>query len=218
MFGYPVTKATMSKATLTKAQVKSLAVDELVMRAQQNDMDALEALVERHQKLVYVTLYQLAPERNDIADLTQDVLLRMCRSIKSLREPTRFKYWLNRIITNLFYDELRKTPRQVQTISMDAPQYKDSDDDGAMTSDIPDQSALPDRLILNNELDQHIQKAIEALPEHFRTVIVLREIQKLSYDEIASLTKTELGTVKSRIARARLRLQETLKPYLEDSL
>ena len=208
----------MPKATLTKTQAKTLGVDELVVRAQDDDMDALQALVERHQKLVFVTLYQLAPERNDIADLTQDVLLRMCRSIKSLREPTRFKYWLNRIITNLFYDELRKAPRRLQTVSMDAPQFKANEDDKRATSDIPDQSALPDRLILNSELDQHIQDAIEALPEHFRTVIVLREIQKLSYDEIASLTKTELGTVKSRIARARLRLQEALKPYLEDSL
>ncbi len=203
----------MTSKSSTKEDLKALSTEELVVLAQNNSMAALEELVYRHQKLVYVSLYQLAPERNDITDLTQEVLLRMCRSIKSLRNPKTFKYWLNRIITNLFYDELRKTPRQLKTISLDEPLY-DSDEDQSPARDISDTSDMPDKQALNSELDRKIQQAIQNLPEQFRTIIVLREIQGLSYEEIASLTETNIGTVKSRLARARLKLQEVLEPYL----
>lgn len=199
----------------TKEDLRALSTEDLVLKAQSDQLSALEELVSRYQKLVYVTLYQLAPERNDITDLTQEVLLRMCRSIKSLRNPKTFKYWLNRIITNLFYDELRKVPRQLKTISLDEPVYE-SDDESGPARDIPDASDMPDKLALNSELDRKIQNAIQNLPEQFRTIIVLREIQGLSYEEIASLTETNIGTVKSRLARARLKLQEVLEPYLKE--
>jgi RNA polymerase sigma-70 factor (ECF subfamily) len=205
----------MSSKSQTKEDLRALSTEELVLKAQADQMSALEELVSRYQKLVYVTLYQLAPERNDITDLTQEVLLRMCRSIKSLRNPKTFKYWLNRIITNLFYDELRKAPRQLKTISLDEPAYE-NDDEQSPARDVPDVSDMPDKLALNSELDQKIQQAIQNLPEQFRTIIVLREIQGLSYEEIASLTETNIGTVKSRLARARLKLQEVLEPYLKE--
>lgn len=205
----------MASKSTTKEDLRALSTEELVIAAQSGSMLALEQLVSRYQKLVYVTLYQLAPERNDITDLTQEVLLRMCRSIKSLRNPKTFKYWLNRIITNLFYDELRKTPRQLKTISLDEPVYE-GDDDQSPARDIPDASDMPDKQALNSELDRKIQQAIQNLPEQFRTIIVLREIQGLSYEEIASLTETNIGTVKSRLARARLKLQEVLEPYLKE--
>lgn len=207
-------------ASVTKEALKSLGIEEVVEMAQSadhaNSMMALEELVVRYQKTVYATLYQLAPERTDIADLTQDVLLRMCRSIKSLRNPKTFKYWLNRIITNLFYDELRKMPRRLPTVSMDAPQYEDEQEGANPTHDIPDSRDVPDTKLLHHELDQQIRRAITELPEQFRTMIVLREVQGLSYEEIASLTDSNLGTVKSRLARARLKLQELLQPYLKE--
>ena len=196
----------MASKSQAKDDLKALDTEALVALAQSGRMSALEELVARHQKLVYVTLYQLAPERNDIHDLTQEVLLRMCRSIRSLRNPKTFKYWLNRIITNLFYDELRKAPRQLKTVSLDEPAYAD-EDDHAPARDIPDSSDRPDKVALNSELDRKIQQAIHNLPEQFRTIIVLREIQGLSYEEISALTSTNIGTVKSRLARARLKLQ-----------
>lgn len=205
----------MTGPSKTKENLRALSTEELVNLAQQDSLEALEELVFRYQKSVYVALYQLAPDRNDISDLTQDVLLRMCRSIKALRNPKTFKFWLNRIITNLFYDELRKTPRRLNTISMDAPVFEEEAESGAATHDIPDFKDVPEKKLLNTELDKKIKEAIAHLPEQFRTIIVLREIQGLSYEEIASLTHSNLGTVKSRLARARLKLQETLKPYLK---
>lgn len=194
-----------------------MSTEELVERAQQDDMQALEELVQRYQRSVYLTFYQLAPERNDIADLTQEALLRMCRSIKSVRNPKTFKFWLNRIITNLFYDELRRSPRQLRTVSMDEPLFKgeNGEGEGQVSRDIPDKSLHPEHLVLNTELDEKIHEAIANLPEQFRTIIVLRELQGLSYEEIASLTNSNLGTVKSRLARARLKLQEAIGPYLK---
>jgi RNA polymerase sigma-70 factor (ECF subfamily) len=207
--------------TVATVDWPALTVEELVVIAQQraekprHGERALEELVIRHQRQVFAALYHLAPERNDLADLTQEVLLRMCRAIGSLRNPKTFKYWLNRIITNLFYDTLRKKTRQIQPSSLDVA--LGGDNEQGPTRDIPDNTARPDDLSMGSELDQKIHDAINALPEHFRTVVVLREIQGLSYDEIADLTNTQLGTVKSRLARARSRLQETLKPYLTET-
>ncbi len=211
------TGATVSSNLPQGTALKNLSTEELVTLAQQDDMRALEELVQRYQRSVYLTLYQLAPERNDTADLTQEVLLRMCRSIKSVRNPKTFKYWLNRIITNLFYDELRKMPRQLKTVSMDEPVFNADDGSGenTLSRDIPDESNHPEIMALGGELDDTIRQAIQNLPEQFRTIIVLRELQGMSYEEIASLTNSNLGTVKSRLARARLKLQEAIAPYLK---
>jgi RNA polymerase sigma-70 factor, ECF subfamily len=213
----------MASSAKTKGTFKILDTEELVLLAQDRQagsqyMDALEELVNRYQRTVHITLSQLLPERNDTLDLTQEVLLRMCRSIGTLRNAKTFKYWLNRIITNLFYDELRKNPRRLNTISMDTlPSSFEDEGDSKNGFDIPDVKHIPEVGALGSELEKHIQSSIAALPEQFRTMIVLREVQGLSYEEIASLTQSNLGTVKSRLARARLRLQELLRPYLENA-
>lgn len=138
----------------------------------------------------------------------------MCRSIKKLRKPSTFKWWLNQIVTNLVYDELRKKKRRLNTISIDTPIEYESEST-KISRDITDTDNQPDKNALHSELDEKIRQAINNLPEQFRTVIVFRELQGLSYEEIANITGTNLGTVKSRIARARNRLQDELKPYLK---
>ncbi|MEM0951672.1 MAG: sigma-70 family RNA polymerase sigma factor [Cyanobacteria bacterium P01_H01_bin.74] len=205
--------ATMLSNRKMNDDIKKMDVEAVVIMAQSGDMRALEELVNRHQRIVYVLLYQLAPERNDLMDLTQEVLLRMCRSIKSLRNPKTFKYWLNRIVTNLFYDEMRKAPKRLKTLSLDEPAFSDDNPDGP-SREISDTSALPEHITLNTELDRKIHQAICELPEQFRIIIVLRELQGLTYEEIANLTHINIGTVKSRLARARVKLQTLLTPYL----
>jgi RNA polymerase sigma-70 factor (ECF subfamily) len=188
---------------------------DLVIACQKREPQAFEELVKRHQRTVYGLLYQLAPDWIDTSDLAQEVFIRVWRSINNLRNPSSFRSWLTQIITNLFYDELRKRPRRLPTISMDESLDDDSEGD-SVTRDIKDTSAPPDETLLTSELSDVIRGAMVKLPEQFRTAIVLREIEGLSYEEIAILTKTEMGTVKSRIARARLKLQELLKPYLHN--
>ncbi len=189
---------------------------DLVLACQRREPQAFEELVKRHQKTVYALLYQLAPDWQDTSDLAQEVFIRIWRSINNLRNPSSFRSWLTQIVTNLFYDELRKRPRRLPTVSMDES-LDEGEETGEHTRDIPDESDLPHDKVLNKELSEVIREAMLKLPEQFRTAIVLREVEGLSYEEIADITQTEMGTVKSRIARARLKLQEMLKPYLEST-
>jgi RNA polymerase sigma-70 factor (ECF subfamily) len=188
---------------------------DLVLACQKRDPAAFEELVKRHQRTVYALLYQLAPDWVDTSDLAQEVFIRVWRSINNLRNPSSFRGWLTQIVTNLFYDELRRRPRRLPTVSMDEGLDPDAEEGESATRDIPDVSLLPDEKVLNRELSEVIREAMTKLPEQFRTAIVLREVEGLSYEEIAILTKTEMGTVKSRIARARTKLQEMLQPYLQ---
>jgi RNA polymerase sigma-70 factor (ECF subfamily) len=189
---------------------------DLVLACQRREPQAFEELVKRHQRTVYALIYQLAPDWDDTNDLAQEVFIRVWRSINNLRNPASFRSWLTQIVTNLFYDELRKRPRKLPTISMDDSDLGDEGDSNP-TRDIPDMSAMPEEKVLNKEVSQVIRQAMLKLPEQFRTAIVLREVEGLSYEEIAVITQTEMGTVKSRIARARTKLQELLKPYIENS-
>ncbi len=188
---------------------------DLVLACQRKEPQAFEELVKRHQRTVYALLYQLAPDWTDTSDLAQEVFIRVYRSINNLRNPSSFRSWLTQIVTNLFYDELRKRPRRLPTISMDDSAENENEESEA-TRDIIDSSPQPDEKALSHEMTDVIRKAMMRLPEQFRTSIVLREVEGLSYEEIAVITKTEMGTVKSRIARARTKLQELLKPYLEN--
>jgi RNA polymerase sigma-70 factor, ECF subfamily len=187
---------------------------ELIVLCQAKNARAFEELIKRHQRTVYALLYRLAPDWNDTADLAQEVCIRMWRSINNLRNPGAFRSWLSQIVTNLFYDELRKRPRQIPTISMDEPLHTEESSD-ATTRDICDKAAGPDELCQRNELTEIVRQAMTRLPEQFRTAIILREFEGLSYEEIALITHTEIGTVKSRIARARAKIQEMVSPYLK---
>lgn len=193
-----------------------MELSEIIKKSQNDDQLALEELIRRNEKIIYNTFQYLDPNRTDIADLTQEVLYRVTKSIKNLRNPNTFKFWVNQIITNLFYDELRRKTRRLTTISIDEA-YDQESSKTAQTRDIADVAQLPEESSLNTELDTKIKEAIDNLPEQFRIVIVLRELQGLSYDEIAEITKTNIGTVKSRLARARSKLQEQIKPYLQSA-
>ncbi|MCS7291403.1 MAG: sigma-70 family RNA polymerase sigma factor [Gloeomargarita sp. SKYBB_i_bin120] len=192
-----------------------LSTEELVCRCQQGfqpDRAAFTELVRRHQTHVERLLYHLAADWQDRADLVQEVWVRAYRHIKRLQDPKKFRSWLSRIATNLFYDELRRRKRQQATVSLDAPrQMGHAEMDWDVASDGPG----PGDDLATQEFYERLQRAIAELPEVFRTTIILRELDGLAYEEIAEITGTSLGTVKSRIARARARLQMQLKPYLD---
>jgi RNA polymerase sigma-70 factor (ECF subfamily) len=187
---------------------------ELVTLCKKQEQGAFNELVKRHQRTVYSLLYKLAPGWTDSADLAQEAFIRIWRGIDRLQNPHSFRSWLTQIVTNLFYDELRKRPRQLPTLSLD--QSLEGDEDQDITRDVKDHSAGPDELCQRKELSKVVEKSIASLPDQFRTAIVLREMEGLSYEEIAQMTHTDLGTVKSRISRARAKIQNTLTPYLHD--
>jgi RNA polymerase sigma-70 factor (ECF subfamily) len=157
-------------------------------------------------------LYHLAPDWQDRSDLAQEVWIRVYRNVKRLNDPVKFRGWLSRIATNLFYDELRKRKRVSDPISLDAPRAMD---DGDMDWEIASADPGPEENLTTREFYDQLNEAIADLPEVFRTTIVLREIEGMAYEEIAEITGVSLGTVKSRIARARQRLQFQLQNYLD---
>lgn len=207
----------MIEASTPQAVVQpdKLANYDLILRCQaaaRPDRTAFAELMRRYQSQVDKILYHLAPDWQDRSDLAQEVWIRVYRNINRLQEPEKFRGWLSRIATNLFYDELRKRKRKSQPLSLDARYTtQDSEMDWEIASDEPS----PEENLTTREFYEQLRDAIAQLPEVFRTAIVLREIEGMAYEEIAELTGVSLGTVKSRIARARTRLQSQLQPYLD---
>jgi RNA polymerase sigma-70 factor (ECF subfamily) len=189
---------------------------DLILRCQASDQPEKSAFVEllrRYQSHVDRLLYHLAPDWSDRADLSQEVWIRVYRNVHRLNDPKKFKGWLSRIATNLFYDELRKRKRVQRPLSLDNTFQTQ---DGEMSWDVASDNPSPDDDLATQEFYDHLRRAIAQLPEAFRVTIVLREIEGLPYEDIAEVTGVSLGTVKSRIARARAKLQEMLQPYLVD--
>ncbi|MBY0358262.1 MAG: sigma-70 family RNA polymerase sigma factor [Candidatus Obscuribacterales bacterium] len=197
-----------------KKDYLAMSDTDLIIACQQKDQEAFKYLFKRYESTVIGMIYRLAPDWKDTSDLVQETMIRIWRSIDQLRNPCSFKTWLNQIVTNLFYDELRKRPRQFQIVSLDEPvQTQDGSDN--CTRDIPDKAPQPEGKLLVSELSSALADAMSHIPDQFRKVAVLRDVEGLSYEEIAEITGTRLGTVKSRIARARLKIQEHITPYLD---
>ncbi len=200
---------------IPRVQVDKLSNNELILQAQSGvrpDRAAMTELMRRYRSHVDRLLYHLAPDWQDRSDLSQEVWIRVYRNVKNLNEPEKFRGWLSRITTNLFYDELRKRKRNSQPLSLDAPILLDG---GELDWEIAADAPSPEDNLATQEFYEQLRVAIADLPEAFRQTIILREIDGRSYEEIAETTKVSIGTVKSRIARARLRLQQQLSSYLE---
>ena len=183
-------------------------LDELIKMAQEGDKHALEEIIKRQQKNVFATLYYLDAKEDEILDLTQEVLFKIAKNIKKLKNPRTFKSWLNQIIINQYYDSLRKKQKTIKKVCID------ENNDDKKNFEIPDYCSNPYKRIEEEELEKNIKRCIGKLPQPFRETIIMRELQGLSYGEIANITNSSIGTVKSRIARARMKLQQDLKSYL----
>jgi RNA polymerase sigma-70 factor (ECF subfamily) len=209
-------EAKMPRISQRLVSTDKLSNYDLILRCQSGvepDRGAFAELLRRYQSHLEKILYHLAPDWQDRSDLAQEVWIRVYRNIGRLQEPSKFKSWLGRIATNLFYDELRKRKRHSPPVSLDAPRTVNHDEE--MSWEIPSDYPSPDEDLTTREFYDQLQTAIAELPESFRTTIVLREIEGLPYEEIAEMTGVSLGTVKSRIARARTKLQSVLQAYLD---
>jgi RNA polymerase sigma-70 factor (ECF subfamily) len=188
-----------------------MSIEELVVLAQKEDFKALEELIKKIQSEIYATLSYLLRNNDNLSDLTQEILLKTAKNISNLKNPKCFKSWLNQIITNTYYDFVRKKKNSPDFISID---YSCEKTNFEIKIELPDLKTKPIEKCITAECEKIIKNAIRELPEAFRIAIVLREFQGLSYEEIANTTKANIGTVKSRIARARVKLQEALKNYI----
>ena len=178
---------------------------ELVQAAQQGDQGAFSQLVEQNQGKIYSLCYRMTGNSEDAADLTQEAFLNAWRGLSKFGGQSSFSTWLYRLASNACIDFLRREKRR-SALSMTL-ESKDEEDHQA---DLPDERWSPERELERKESRQALQAGLAALSPEHREVLLLRETEGLSYQEIARCLGLEDGTVKSRIARARMSLREFL--------
>jgi RNA polymerase sigma-70 factor (ECF subfamily) len=183
----------------------------LIQSAQRGDLDSFNTLVLNYQNMVFNTALRILGDDDQAADASQEAFISAFRSINTFRGGS-FKAWLMRTVTNACYDELRRQKRRPTT-----PLEPDTDDGEEMDSPrwLADPNMTPDQVAEADELEHAIQHCLDALPTEFRTAVVLADVQGMDYTEVASASKVPLGTIKSRLARARLRLRECLRGFEE---
>lgn len=177
---------------------------ELIQAARSGDQEAFDRLVETHQGKVYALAYRMTGNREDAADLTQEAFLNAWRGLASFQSQSAFATWLYRLTSNACIDFLRREKRR-SALSITV-----EDDAQERQAEIPDLRHSPEQELERQESRQAVRQGLAALSSEHREVLVLRELEGLSYQEIAQQLGLEEGTVKSRIARARMSLREFL--------
>ena len=173
----------------------------VVQRVQRGDVNAFEDLVAAYEKNVYNLALRMTGNAQDAEDMAQEAFIKAYNSLSSFRGESKFSVWLYRIVSNVCLDFLRKKNKQ-GTVSLSV-----EDDDGEDSQlDLPDLSQSPEELLEKKLTREAVQRGLKALPEDARQILLLREIQGLSYEEIGQTLGLESGTVKSRIFRARKKL------------
>jgi RNA polymerase sigma-70 factor (ECF subfamily) len=188
--------------------------EELILACQADRKGAIDVLLKRHQSTLTAMVRKRFPELHDLSDVVQEAQIRMWKSIGQLRSAGAFKGWLSQIVTNLCYDELRRKVRNQDLVSLD--ETYESEDGNKMERFVADTKHQPDTDLQRKELVAALESALEKIPQEFRQSVLLREVDGLSYEEIAAITNVELGTVKSRISRARTKIQKQMSGYLKE--
>jgi RNA polymerase sigma-70 factor (ECF subfamily) len=172
-----------------------------IKAAAEGDVQAFTRLVERYRRLVLTIAWQMTGNLSDADDLAQECFLRAFRALPGFRGDASFKTWLVRIVTNLCHNWRRATPRTNAVC------------DEAFLARLPSPDVGPEHALLRSEQRRQVRMAVLALPEHERSVVVLRDWHGLRYQEIAVAMHIPIGTVMSRLAKARERLRVALRPY-----
>ena len=182
---------------------------ETIARAQQGDLPAFNRLVMAYQGIAYTVAYRIMGDAEDAADVCQEAFLSAFKHIRTLR-GAEFKSWLLRIVTNACYDRLRYQRRRPASSLEEMAAAGGDEENPDHSLWLADSSAGPEEIAMSSELADLIQIGVASLPPDQRIIAVLSDAQGFSYQEIADITGVPLGTVKSRLSRARARLREYL--------
>lgn len=209
--GVALALVALSLQTATTTQQSSDVDDEtLVARAQDGDLSAFNRLVGRYQKFAYNVAYRVMNDPDAAADATQEGFIAAYKAIDSFKGGS-FKSWLARIVTNKCYDALRYEKRRPRA-SLDALLLDADEENSPMRQESPER---PDEATERSELAHLLQETIQELPEDQRMTLVLADIEGFAYEEIAEITDVALGTVKSRLYRARRKVRDLLMDQSE---
>lgn len=167
-----------------------------------------EALYRKNRQRAYNLAYRLLGNRAEAEDVAQDAFVRAWHSFAQYDRARPFESWLMRIVTNLVIDRRRRQKR-VNICSLDAPAASGTDG-SSMLLELPDSSREPESLLMAGTYEESLQQALSLLPPRYREPVLLADVEELSYEEIAALLNCPVGTVRSRIHRARLMLRDTL--------
>lgn len=180
----------------------------------EHEIAQFEEIVRRYSRHVYNVAYRMAGNDADAKDLTQEAFLRVYRALRKIEPGTPLDSWLYRIVTNLFIDMLRKRPKG-RVESLDAPVTTPRGSE--IERSIPDPSGNPEEVVVTPMLDGEIQRALDSLTDDLRMVVILSDIEGLAYEEVAQAIRVPVGTVKSRLHRARKALRDRLAPLYRPS-
>jgi len=170
-----------------------------------------DRLVQRYHKHAYNIAYRMTGNHADAEDLTQEAFVRAFRFFGNYRRDWPFDNWLYKIMSNLFVDDLRRKPKaRLQSLDQPLDMGGRSDD---VFLEIPDAASNPERMVMSDELDEHIQRALNSLPADFRMTVVLADIEGMSYEEVSAAMRCSLGTVRSRLHRGRKLLRQKIAQF-----
>ncbi len=184
-----------------------MSEEQLIRRAQQGDNGAFEELLLLHQKKVYNLCLRMSANPDDALDLSQEAFLRAWRSLGQYQFEASFSTWLFRLTSNICFDFLRRKKRRQETSLTES--YDDSDEGTELS--VPDAQPGPEQQAMTNETKIELARAMEQLSPKHREILQLRVIEDLQYEQIADILGVRVGTVKSRLARARLSFRKILK-------
>ena len=196
----------------TSARVTTANIPDLVTRLKARDKRALEDLLREHGARIYGVALQIMRNETDAQEVMQDALITIRQKIDTFEGRSAFPTWLHRVTANAALMKLRKNKR----FSQNVPLESDGPDHDLPVIQLADPHEGPDTLMLRGELGARVRSAIDALPEPFRTTVLLADVDELSMEEIAQATGVTVAAAKSRLHRGRLALRKVLTPYLQE--
>jgi RNA polymerase sigma-70 factor (ECF subfamily) len=199
-----------------KAKLKDLTDEQLMFRVQDGHSASFDILVERYKIRLFNYLFRLVSNRDEAEEIAQEAFVKAYIDAEKYKTIAKFSTWLYTIATNLVRNRMRSKSRKPTILSLWSKGRYDGEEEKPI--DIIDTGRSPEEQMNDSELSDIINQAIEKIPDKYRTSFVLREINQLSYEEIAAVTGLKLGTVRSRINRARNCFRQIIEPILEKGL